>query len=305
MKVFHSLSEAAELAGCAACLGNFDGVHLGHQALFAEARGHGTPVAITFHPHPGKVLQPELAPHLITTLERKLELLAECGLSAVVVQPFDRHFAALQAADFERALWDELGVRHAVVGGDFTYGARRQGNAETLRAAAASRGAQLWTVPAVAVEGVVVSSTRIREYLLEGRVEAARKLLGRPFDLDGVVVPGDGRGRTIGVPTANVDTLNELMPCAGVYAVRARVDEDPAWRAGAANIGVKPTFGGNTVTVEVHLLDFSGDLYGKTLRVQFLSWLRAEHRFASAAELTRQIRRDLDLARAAAARAEV
>jgi riboflavin kinase/FMN adenylyltransferase len=157
----------------------------------------------------------------------------------------------------------------------------------------------------VTVDGVVVSSSKIREYILEGRVEAAALLLGRPFDLEGSVVPGAGRGRTIGFPTANIDTTNELRPAAGVYAVRVRVQSVPrgAYFGGAANIGVKPTFGGTEVTIEAHLFDFAGDLYGQRVQVQFLERLRPEKRFGSASELAGQIARDLEAARAAVARA--
>jgi riboflavin kinase / FMN adenylyltransferase len=306
MKLFSSLQEASDgsLKGCAICLGNFDGVHLGHQALFAEAAQHGPLVALTFHPHPGKVLQPQLAPRLIVSQARKLELLEGCGVQAVIVQPFSTEYARTTPEVFEASLLDGVGARTVVVGYDFTYGTRRAGTVQSLERAASARGAQVKTVPAVSIEGVVVSSSKIREYVLEGRVEAAARLLGRPFDLDGPVVPGAGRGRTIGFPTANVDTTNELRPAAGVYAVRARVlgEAGAGWHGGAANIGVKPTFGGGELTIEAHLFDFSGDLYGRQLRVEFLERLRPEKRFASVSELSSQIGRDLEAARAAVAR---
>jgi len=300
MKVFHGLSEATELAGSAVALGNFDGVHLGHQALFRLAAGLGRPAALTFEPHPGKVLQPELAPKLITTLSRKLELFAACGLEATVVVPFTKAYAATSAQAFEASLLEGLRVAHLVVGQDFTYGARRMGTVESLRHAAHARFAQLHVVEPVTVEGVVASSSRIREYLLEGRVGAARALLGRAFDLDGVVIRGDGRGRTLGWPTANVETEAEIQPGSGVYAVRVRLgtSESSPWRGGAANVGSRPTFGGSAVSVEVHLLDYSGDLYGQRVRVQFLERLRPEQRFGSVPELTAQIRRDVEAARA-------
>lgn len=306
MKVFHGVTEARELAGCALALGNFDGVHLGHQALFAEARRHGgAAAALTFQPHPGKVLQPELAPKLITLLPRKLELLESCGLDAVVVQPFTLEYARTEPRDFEASLLEVIGARHLVVGYDFTYGAKRRGTVDTLREAAAARGAQVHVVSPVTVDGVVASSSKVREYLLEGRVGAAWRLLGRPFDLDGIVVSGAGRGRGLGFPTANVDTPNELRPAPGVYAIRVLLRDEPSgpWRPGVANIGVKPTFGGSEVTIEAHLLDFSGDLYGRELRVQFLERLRPERRFGSAAELAGQIKRDVEAARAVIARA--
>jgi len=300
MKVLHSLDDARALAGVALALGNFDGVHLGHRALFKEAAEHGRPGALTFEPHPGKVLQPELAPRLITPLPRKLQLLEGAGLDLAVVLPFTLDFARTPARDFEAMLLDKARIRALVVGRDYTYGAQRAGTVATLSGAAMSRGAVVAVVEPVTVNGVVASSSRIREYILEGRVGAARALLGRPFDLDGMVVKGDGRGRSIGFPTANVDTHGELLPASGVYAVRVRIRD--RWHGGAANIGTKPTFGGSAVTVEVHLLDWSGDLYGQEVRVEFLERLRAERRFASVSELTAQIRRDVEEARVVLAR---
>jgi len=302
MKVFSSLTAAStgELKGCAIVLGNFDGMHLGHRALFAEAAKHGLVAALTFQPHPGKVLQPQLAPKLISTQARKLELLEAAGVQAVIVQPFSMEYARTTPAEFEAALFDGVGAKTIVVGYDFTYGSKRAGTVKTLEVAAASRGAKVQVVNAVSLEGVVVSSSKVREYVLDGRVEAAARLLGRPFDIDGVVVRGAGRGRTIGFPTANIDTLNELRPAPGVYALRVRVDD--RWVAGAANIGVKPTFGGGEVTIEAHLLDFTGDLYGRTLRLQFIERLRGEQRFASVDELKSQIARDIEAARSAIAR---
>jgi riboflavin kinase / FMN adenylyltransferase len=300
MKVLHSLEDARALAGVALALGNFDGVHLGHRALFKEAAEHGRPGALTFEPHPGKVLQPELAPRLITPLPRKLQLMEGAGLDVVVVLPFTFAFARTPARDFEAMLFDQARVRAVVVGRDYTYGAQRAGTVSTLTGAAMVRGAVVAVVDPVTVGGVVASSSRIREYILEGRVSAARALLGRPFDLDGVVVKGDGRGRSIGFPTANVDTHGELLPASGVYAVRVRTGD--GWHGGAANIGTKPTFGGSAVTVEVHLLDWSGDLYGQEVRVEFVERLRAERRFASVSELTAQIQRDIEEARVVLAR---
>jgi riboflavin kinase/FMN adenylyltransferase len=300
MKVVHSLEDARALAGMALALGNFDGVHLGHRALFKEAAEHGRPGALTFEPHPGKVLQPELAPRLITSLPRKLQLMEAAGLDVVVVVPFTLAFARTPARDFEAALFDQARIRAVVVGRDYTYGAHRAGTVSTLTEAAMARGSVVAVVDPVTVGGVVASSSRIREYILEGRVGAARALLGRPFDLDGIVVKGDGRGRSIGFPTANVDTHGELLPASGVYAVRVRTRE--GWHGGAANIGTKPTFGGSAVTVEVHLLDWSGDLYGQEVRVEFLERLRAERRFPSVSELTAQIQRDVEEARVVLAR---
>ncbi len=300
MKVFASVDDVSgQLQACAVCLGNFDGVHLGHQALIAQARASksGAVVAFTFEPHPGKVLQPALAPRLICEQARKLELLEAAGVDATVLQPFSLDYAKTTPPQFEASLFTHLGAKAVVVGADFTYGQKRAGTVEMLRAAASKAGAALHVVPQVTVDGVVVSSTKIREYVLEGRVEAAARLLSRPFDLDGLVVNGAGRGRTIGFPTANVETANELRPAPGVYAVKVQHGSNRF--GGAANIGVKPTFGGTEVSIEVHLFDFSGDLYGQRLRVQFVERLRPEKRFASVTELAGQIARDIESARAA------
>jgi riboflavin kinase / FMN adenylyltransferase len=300
MKVFHSLLDVSELAGCALALGNFDGVHLGHQALFRVAGSFGVPAALTFEPHPGKVLQPELAPKLITTLSRKLELFKAYGLKAAIVVPFTRSYAATSAEAFAASLLDGLKASHLVVGQDFTYGARRAGTVAALLREANARSALVHVVEPVTVEGVVASSSRIREYLLEGRVSAARALLGRAFDLDGVVVRGAGRGRTLGWPTANVETAAEILPGSGVYAVRVRLgaSESAPWRGGAANVGSRPTFGSHDVSVEVHVLDWTGDLYGQSVRVEFVERLRPEQRFGSVPELAAQIGRDVEAARA-------
>lgn len=308
MKVYEGLEAAAgRLAGAAVTIGNFDGVHLGHQRLVSTARALAderdtASAALTFWPHPAKVLAPELAPPIISTRARRRELLASCGLDAVVEIPFDRTFASLPADTFARALLDDLGAGSVVVGYDFTYGRGREGNVDTLRAACEARGARLEIVSPVTVNGLVVSSTKVREFVLGGKVEAAEALLGRPFDLDGTVVSGKGRGRTIGVPTANVDAATELLPAIGVYAVRVLLP-DGSWADGACNVGLNPTFtpesGADTraLSVEVHLLDRSLDLYGQQLRLSFLARLRDERRFSSVDALVTQIRQDIADAR--------
>ncbi len=308
MHVFRSIAEAAgKLGPSAVAIGNFDGVHLGHQALFPAPRARPRPAfggaarrPDLHDPHPGKVLSPSLAPRLLTTLDRKLELLAEAGLQAVVVQPFDAAFADLEAERFvEDCLLTALEARAVAVGPDFSFGRDRSGTVERLRAWLGAR-ATVSVVPKVKVDGLPVSSTRIRELVLEGRVSAAARLLGRPYDIDGQVVPGMGRGRTIGWPTANVAPAGELLPAIGVYAVRAQGEFGDL--AGAANLGRKPTFGdGQPVTVEVHLIDFDGaakpSLTGQTVRVKFIERLRAEMRFPSVEALTTQIGKDVAEAR--------
>ncbi|HYS79331.1 MAG TPA: bifunctional riboflavin kinase/FAD synthetase [Anaeromyxobacteraceae bacterium] len=302
MRTFRSLSEAAgALRGCAVAIGNFDGVHLGHRQLFqlaragAAARG-GPAVALTFEPHPVRVLRPALAPPLLTPLSRKLELLAESGLDAVVVQPFDLAYAASDAAEFvARDLVGHLGAAEVVVGHDFTAGKGRT-RVDGLRQLLAARGVALTLVDPVAWEGLVVSSTKIRELLLEGQVEAAAELLGRPHDVEGEVVRGAGLGRQLGFATANL-RAEAMLPANGVYAVRARLGS--AEHLGVANVGVKPTVQrAGPVTAETHLLDVEGrDLYGEWLRVGFVARLREERRFPSLEALRRQIEEDVSRAR--------
>jgi len=309
MQVFDALAAAARsglLAGGAVAIGNFDGVHLGHQALVARAlelaRARGARAGVlTFEPHPVRALRPRLAPPLITSLPRKLELLEACGLDAVVVQPFDLGYAGTSAAGFvERDLCGGLGVREVVVGWDFTAGHERA-RVDALRPLLAARGLTLHVIDPVAQAGLTVSSTKIREFLLEGNVEAATLLLTRPYDLDGRVVPGAGRGRTLGFGTANLAT-EALLPRHGVYAVRARVTgpgHQAGWRPGVCNVGVKPTVeDSGRVGAEVHLLEHDGgDLYGATLRVAFVARLRDERRFPSLDALRAQIADDAERAR--------
>ncbi|HEX7489640.1 MAG TPA: bifunctional riboflavin kinase/FAD synthetase [Anaeromyxobacteraceae bacterium] len=302
MRVFRSFSEAAgALRGCAVAIGNFDGVHLGHRTLFqlaragAAARG-GPGVALTFEPHPVRVLRPALAPPLLTPLPRKLELLAECGLDAVVVQPFDLAYAAADAAEFvARDLAGQLGAAEVVVGHDFTAGKGRT-RVDGLRQLLAARGVALTLVDPVAWEGLVVSSTKIRELLLEGQVEAAAELLGRPHDVEGEVARGAGLGRQLGFATANLRP-QAMLPAYGVYAVRAWLGL--AECLGVTNVGVKPTVQrAGPVTAETHLLDAEDrDLYGERLRIGFVARLREERRFPTLDALRQQIGEDAGRAR--------
>ncbi|MGC3997955.1 MAG: riboflavin biosynthesis protein RibF [Anaeromyxobacter sp.] len=314
MRVLRSLDEAAAagtLRGGAVAIGNLDGVHLGHQRLVEVARAWGASAAgragvLTFDPHPARVLRPQLAPPLLTELPRKLELLAALGLDAAVVQPFDRAYAGRSAAEFVgEDLAGRLGVRHVVVGYDFTAG-RERARVDTLRPLAERHGITLHVVEPVAAEGLVVSSTKIREFLLEGNVEAAALLLTRPHDVDGVVARGAGRGRGFGFATANLATAG-LLPAQGVYAVEAwvgRPGEAPGAGArplgGVCNVGVKPTVQETgQVVAETHLFDFGGaDLYDAPLRLAFLARLRDERRFPSLEALRAQIARDAEAARA-------
>jgi riboflavin kinase/FMN adenylyltransferase len=310
MQTFRSLaSTAGALRGCAVAIGNFDGVHLGHRRLFEIARdlagARGAPaVALTFDPHPVRVLRPALAPPLLTPLARKLELLAGADLDAVVVQSFDLGYAASSAEEFvARDLAGHLGAAEVVVGPDFTAG-RDRARVDRLRGLLETRGLRLSVAEPVTADGIVVSSTKIREFLLEGNVEGAALLLGRPHDVDGAVAHGAGRGRGLGFATANL-VPEAMLPANGVYAVRAQLlATDASARSahvygGVCNVGVKPTVEeAGPVLAEAHLFEFDGrDLYGERIRLQFVARLRDERRFPSLDALKAQIAQDAARAR--------
>jgi riboflavin kinase/FMN adenylyltransferase len=283
----------------AVTIGNFDGVHRGHRALVAEAvararaRG-GEAVVLTFDPHPAHVLAPARVPPVLTTAEQKAELLGGLGLDLLVELPFTPEVAELSPEAFaDGVLVGALGARQVVVGEAFRFGHGRSGDAATLARLGATLGFTVSAVPPVLDGGRPVSSSRVREALAEGDVAHAAALLARPHFVDGTVVEGDHRGRQLGFPTANLEAGGALLPARGVYAGRCRLPGGEE-RLAVVNVGERPTFGGRTVTVEAHLPGYSGDLYGQDLRLSFAARLRAEQRFASAAELVAQIRRDVE-----------
>lgn len=282
-------------------VGNFDGVHLGHRALIDRTRAlageHGArAVAFTFDPAPRDVLRPGNAIPRIQRLSDRLELLLACGVDHVVVEPFDLDYARHDAAWFAReVLGARLRAAAVVVGWDFRFGKGRDGNVETLRA---ELGAPVEQVGALELDGAVVSSSRVREALASGRVDEAARLLGRPHRVVGEVVAGHARGRDLGFPTANVSPQTPLVPAPGVYAIRATAGGAHAL-PGVANLGSRPTFGGGPPTLEVHLLDWSGDLYGAEVGVDFVARLRDERRFPTADALREQIGADVRAARGA------
>jgi riboflavin kinase/FMN adenylyltransferase len=288
-------------------VGNFDGVHRGHQALVgaavegAKASG-GVSVVLTFDPHPSRVLSPDRAPEALVTADQKEELLAGLGVDRLALLPFTIDLSSRTPPDFAAAVLQRaLGARRVVVGTNFRFGRGRAGDVALLRRLGEDLGFDVVAVDPVFHEGAPISSTRIREALARGAVEAARDLLGRPFFVDGEVVRGDGRGRTIGIPTANLALRNETLPRPGVYAATCRPLSSAGRRAAVVNLGRRPTFGGGETTLEAHLLDFSGDLYGAVLRVEFRNRLRDEKRFEGPEALVKQIREDVEAARRALA----
>jgi len=293
---------APELRGATAALGNFDGVHRGHEVVLraAHTARPDAPLAVlTFEPHPRELFRPDDPPFRLTLLPAKAEALGALGVSIVYAMNFDRAFSQLTAEAFvAEVLHAGLGVRHLACGPDFAFGHRRGGDVAFLAAQAEALGIGLSVVPPLADAEGPISSTRIRRHLQEGYPERAAAELGRPWSIRGTVVHGDARGRTIGFPTANIALGRHLEPARGVYAVRARLP-DGSSVPGVANIGRRPTVTEGAISrLETHLFDFGGDLYGQELDVSLHAFLRAEQRFESFDALRTQIARDAEEARA-------
>jgi riboflavin kinase/FMN adenylyltransferase len=289
--------------GCAATIGNFDGVHLGHQAVLGQlaerAAELGLPmVVIIFEPQPQEFFSPATAPPRLTRLREKLEALRRYAVERVLVLRFDRRLAAWSAEDFIRRLLIEgLDVRYLVVGDDFRFGQGRTGDFRLLRETGARAGFQVVNMHTFCIGGERVSSTRVRTALAQGDLAAAEALLGRPYRISGRVAPGDQRGRTIGFPTANIHLHRDKPPLQGVYAVELfGLDQEPL--PGVANLGRRPTVGGMRLQLEVHLFDFDQQIYGRNVHVNFLRRIRDERAFDSFDALRRQIDADAAQARA-------
>jgi riboflavin kinase/FMN adenylyltransferase len=310
MLIAHDYRVARRAGGTAVAIGNFDGVHRGHRAILARvieaARAHNVdPVVLTFEPHPTRVLAPERAAPLLTGVDRKLQLIAEAGIACTVVQTFDRRFSSMSPHEFAREILLGLRAREVYVGEDFHFGKDRAGTGAVLVELGKELGFEAGVMRHVSSDGETISSTRIRRALADGDLASAERWLGRRFDIDGLVVEGDRRGRLLGFPTANVRTPVEALPKDGVYAVWARVlgSESEPWMRGVMNLGVRPTFTAGR-SIEVHLLDVSRELYGATLRVECVSRLRDEERFDGIDALRAQITRDVEEARKVLAREE-
>jgi len=283
-------------------IGNFDGVHKGHQALINTAKQRakelgGSTVVITFNPHPVKVLCPNCDLRFITPHYEKLSILSNLGVDYTIVIPFSKEFASITAHEFiESYLVQGLGVKWMVVGYDYHFGKGREGNIEMLKNYGNRYGFGVDTLPEISIEGFVVSSTAIRKIIQEGRVHFAAKLLGRSYSITGPVLKGRDRGgKLLGFPTANVDVSDHVVPKEGVYA--SWVSFEGKTYKGATNIGFNPTFGDNQLSLEVHILDFSGNLYGKEITVSFEHYVRGEKKFSGVEELIAQINQDVDLIR--------
>ncbi len=297
MRLFHGTDNAKIARPTVLTLGVFDGLHLGHQLIMRTIVERAriisaVPTVITFDPHPRAVLHTESAPPLLQTFDQKIEALGVLGIEQTIVIRFTQEFASIRAKDFLRdVVRDRLQAKEVYLGCGFAFGYRREGNIELLREAGAELGFYADEVPEFRLCGRRVSSSRIRELLATGRVNLARRMLGRPYGVEGRVVRGDERGRTIGFPTANLQPQNRVIPRNGVYVTATLIGG--AWRRSVTNIGTRPTIKSDgEPSIETHVLNWSGDLYGDVVRVRFLHRLRDEQKFNSLDELKEQIKRD-------------
>jgi len=289
---------------CVATIGNFDGMHIGHQAIIggvvARARETGRPSAvITFHPHPLTIVAPDRVPKQILTLSQKEELIRDMGVDAMLVVPFTHEFSRWTADRFiEEFLVGALQVTEVRIGRDFAFGAGREGHLEKLQSAGRQFGFDVHGVDEVRIRGIRVSSSRIRRGIARGAMRTVALALGRTYFIDGLVATGRRLGRKIGFPTVNVDPFNELYPDGGVFVTTSRFESFDRCFESVTNIGVRPTLYENyAITIESHILDFDSNVYGDTVRLYFHALLRREQQFRSAVELTRQIRDDIERSR--------
>lgn len=301
MRLFHGTDNAKIARPTVLTLGVFDGLHLGHQLIIqtvverARARS-AVPTVITFDPHPRAVLHPESAPPLLQTFDQKIEALGVLGIEQTIVVRFTKEFSAVRAEDFLRdVVYERLQAKEVYLGRGFAFGHNREGNIELLKKMSAQLGFRADEVPEVRLRGQRISSSRIRQLLAEGRVNLARRMLGHPYGVEGRVVRGAERGRTLGFPTANLRPQNRVIPKSGVYITATLIEG--AWRRSVTNVGVRPTFEKEAETsVETFVIGWSGDLYGDVVRVRFLSRLRDERKFGGIDELKNQIAHDLECA---------
>jgi riboflavin kinase/FMN adenylyltransferase len=301
MRLFHGTENAEIARPTVVTLGVFDGLHLGHQLIMKtvveRARAIGAvPTVITFEPHPRAVLHPESAPPLLQTFDQKIEALGVLGIEQTIVIHFDVAFSRIRAEDFLcEVVKDRLHAKEVYLGRGFAFGHNREGNIELLKRISSQLGFIADEAPEVALRGQRVSSSRIRELLLKGQINLARRMLGRPYGVEGPVVHGAERGTQIGFPTANLHPHNRVIPRGGVYVTATLLGGQ--WRRSVTNIGMRPTFDdGTTTSVETHVLNWSDDLYGDVVRVRFLRRLRDEKKFGSIADLKSQIERDVSRA---------
>lgn len=301
MKIFHGTENANILRPTVLTLGVFDGLHLGHQKIMQTVAiranvVQAVPTAITFDPHPRAVLYPDKAPPLLQTLDQRLASFEILGIEQAIVIRFNKKFAGLDAKKFIREIFHErLQAKEIYLGNGFAFGKNRSGNIELLRKMSEELGFYAEEVEEVRLRGRRISSSRIRQLLKDGKVNLARRMLGRPYGVEGVIIRGDRRGHTIGFPTANLKPHNRVIPKYGVYATATLIEGK--WRKSITNVGVRPTFKTEAEpSIETYVFDFKGNLYGDVLRVRFLHRIRSERKFAGIEEIKAQIQKDTEVA---------
>jgi riboflavin kinase / FMN adenylyltransferase len=305
MEILRSIPELERLPGpLFLAIGVFDGVHRGHQAVISTSAEHarganGTPVVVTFDPHPEKVLRPERAPHLLTATQHKIALIRELGVENLLIIHFDKEFAGTEPEHFVDALVNHSNpLREICVGHEWSFGKNRRGNLDLLKKLGGKFNFDVVGIPPVKIKDAVVSSTAIRQAIEKGDFARATEMLGREYTILGTVIHGDSVGKKIGFPTANLSAHNEQFPPNGVYAAVARLTD--GMHRGVINLGVRPTIsdGKSERVLEIHLFDFDRDIYGRDVEVRFLKFLRPEKKFDNLDALVQQIRRDVEQARA-------
>ncbi len=301
MKIFHGTENANILRPTVLTLGVFDGLHLGHQKIMKTVVERGkavdaVPTAITFDPHPRAVLHPESSPPLLQTLDQRLANFEVLGIEQAILIRFSKEFADQDAEEFLREIIHErLQAKEIYLGNGFAFGKNRRGNISLLKKMSEELGFYADEVAEIKLRGKRISSSSIRQLLNDGKVNLARRMLGRPYGVEGAIIRGDRRGHTIGFPTANLKPKNRVIPKYGVYATANLIDG--VWKKSITNVGIRPTFeGSNEPSIESYIFDFKGDLYGDVLRVRFLHRIRDERKFAGIEELKAQIEEDVQIA---------
>ncbi|MBI4654260.1 MAG: bifunctional riboflavin kinase/FAD synthetase [Nitrospirae bacterium] len=299
MKITEGIENVERLPYPILTIGNFDGVHLGHQTIFQmiikkAKEKNGTSVVLTFEPHPIKVIAPDKSPKLITSFKERRRLIEESGIDVLLYIKFTKEFSNIPAEDFvKNILLDAIGIKEIFIGSNYFFGKGKEGSPELLKKMGKEYGFEVTIIPEIKINDSTVSSSKIRSLISKGNVEEASKFLGRHYSLEGIVVEGAKRGRELfNIPTANIAIFNELLPKSGVYAVN--VDIDGTIYNGAANIGYNLTFGGKKIMCEVHVLDFDGNLLGKILKVNLIKRIRDEIKFSKIEDLAVQIQKDIE-----------
>lgn len=303
MGIFNGIEEVkGRLKAPVLTIGNFDGVHKGHRALFEIVKGKARDrsshsAVLTFDPHPLKVLAPEKAPEPLVSKEEKIELILSIGIDHVICQMFDSDFAKISARDFvEKILVDTLKISELVVGYDYAFGRNREGNIDLLKEIGAKRGFGVYVLQPVNINGRVASSTAIRNLIKDGEIDLANQLLGRYYSVKGRVIRGKGRGQSVlNIPTANLEISDRLIPKGGVYATRTTIKEQTY--PSITNIGYNPTFGNDKLSIETHILDYYSDLLNQEIKVEFVKRIRDEVKFENIVKLKEQILKDISEAR--------